>query len=189
MKKNNWAPARRPCSPKKRVSDKAEIQRMHLRASRTLWLLGALSRPKTPGRNGIVPQADRPAHQERVIKVDCFLKIGRIFTWYNPFRAQIRLRMHLRASRTLWLLGALSGPKTPGHNGIAPQARSPAHQKGKKMVNCFLKTMNFHLESLIWASDKADNAPQSIRTLWLLGAALAAADGPMCANLIQTWTP
>ena len=97
--------------------------RMHFRASRNLWLLGA------PGRNGIVPQADRSAHIERVKKVDCFLKTGRIFIWNNSFRAQIRLRMHLRASRTLWLLGAFTGP-----NGTAPPMRiSAAHQKkGKK---------------------------------------------------------
>ena len=31
---------------------------------RTLWLLGAFSGSQSPGRNGIVPQADRPAHQE-----------------------------------------------------------------------------------------------------------------------------
>ena len=76
--------------------------------------------------------------------------------------SQIRLRMQLRASRTLWLLGALTRPQTPGRNGIMPQADRPAHQERVKKVDCFLKTTNFHLESLIWASDKADNAPQRI---------------------------
>ena len=113
---------------------------MHLRTSRTLWLLGALRGSQTPGRNGIVPQADRPAHLERVKKVDCFLKTGRILIWNNSFRAQIRLRMHLRTSRTLWLMGALTRPQTPGRNGIVPQADRPAHLERVKKVDCFLKT-------------------------------------------------
>ena len=110
---------------------------MHLRASRTLWLLGAAQGPQTLDRIGSVPQANSPAHQE---KVNCFLKTGQIFICNNSFRAQIRLRMHLRASRTLWLLGALSGPQTLGRNGSVPQAASPAHQERVKRVICFLKT-------------------------------------------------
>ena len=117
--------------------------RMHLRVSRTLWLLGALSYPQTPGRDGIVPQADRPAHQERVKKLDCFLKTGRIFIWNNSFRAQIRLRMHLRASRTLWILGALSGPQTPSRNGTASRARNLAHQKRGKNGKLFSQNNKF----------------------------------------------
>ena len=102
-----------------------------------------------------MPQTDRPAHQERMKKVDCFLRTGRIFIWNNSFRAQIRLRMHLRASRTLWLLAAAQGApdsRPQWHCTTSAQPCTP------KMVNCFLKTTNFDLESLIWASGKADNA-------------------------------
>ena len=113
--------------------------RMHLRAFRTLWLLGAL----TSGRDGIVPQADRPAHQERVKRGDCFLKNKRIFIWNDSFRAQIRLRMHLRASRTLCLLVAFSGPQTPSRNVAAPPARSPAHQKRGKNGKLFSQNNRF----------------------------------------------
>ena len=113
---------------------RAQIRmRIHLRASTTLWLTGALSGPKTPGCNGSMPQADSLAHQERVKKVNDFLKMGTISIWNNSFRAQIWLRMHLRASRTLWLLGALSGPQTPVtmavHNG---QAALHNKRRGKK---------------------------------------------------------
>ena len=135
---------------------------MHLRASRTLWLLGPFSGPQNPGHNGIVPQAVRPAHQETVKKVDCFLKTGRIFI---SFRAQIRLRMHLRASRTLWLLGPLSGPQTPGHNGIVPQAVRPAHQETVKKVDCFLKTGRFFIS--FRAQIRLRMHLRASRTLWL----------------------
>ena len=153
-------------------SFRAQIrQRIHLRASRTLWFLGALSGPKTPGRNGSMPQADSLAHQERVGKVNDFLKTGRIFIWNNLFRAQIRLRIHLRASRTLWLLGAFSGPKTPGCNGSMPQADSLAHQERVGKVNDFLKTGRIS----IWNNSfRAQIRPRmhlrASRTLWLLGA-------------------
>ena len=102
---------------------------MHLRASRTLWL-------QTPGRNGSVLQANSPAHQERVEKVNDFLKTGRISIWNNSFRAQIRMRMHLRAPRTLWFLGAAPRPRPQWQCATV----SPVHQEKVKKVNCFLKT-------------------------------------------------
>ena len=118
-------------------SFRAQIRlRMHLRASKTFWLLGA----PDPRRNGSVPQANSPAHQERVEKVNDFLKTGRISIWKNLFRAQIRLRMHLRASRTLWLVGALSGPQTPAAMAVHTAKQPCTPKEGKKMVNCFLKT-------------------------------------------------
>ena len=75
----------RPDSPAHQKKGSQIRLRMHLRASRTLWILGALSGLQTPGRNGKVPQADRPAHQERVKKVECFLKTGRISIWNYSF--------------------------------------------------------------------------------------------------------
>ena len=111
-------------------SFRAQIRlRMHLRASRTLWL-------QTPGRNGSVLQANSPAHQERVEKVNDFLKTGRISIWNNSFRAQIRMRMHLRAPRTLWFLGAAPRPQPQWQCATV----SPVHQEKVKKVNCFLKT-------------------------------------------------
>ena len=56
----------RPDGPAHQEKGSQIRQRMHLRASRTLWLLGALSGPQTPSRDDCVPHADRPAHQERV---------------------------------------------------------------------------------------------------------------------------
>ena len=100
-----------------------------------------------------------PAHQVRVEKVNYFLKTGRISIWNNLFRAQIWLRIHLSASRTLWLLGALSGPQTPAamavHNGQAA-----LHTK-KREKNGELFSHN-RTNIIIWASDKVDNASQDI---------------------------
>ena len=89
--------------------------------------------------------------------------------------SHIRLRMHLRASRTLWLPEASSGSQTPGRNGTA-------YQKGGKLVNCSHKTERI----FVWNHSFGPRIRlimhlRASRTLWLLGAALVAADGPMCA--------
>ena len=107
---------------KKRVSEKAE------NASQSIYNPLASGCPQTPGRNGSVLQADSPAHQEKVKKVNCFLKTGRIFIWNYSFRAQIRLRMHLRASRTFW--GPCAAPRPQWQCTTGRQPCIP--KKGKK---------------------------------------------------------
>ena len=73
--------------------------RMHFRASRTLWFA-------TPSTMAV-------CHKEQGCgnKVNCFLRTEILFFWNHSFRSQIKLRMHLRASPTLWLLGALAAPR------------------------------------------------------------------------------
>ena len=59
--------------------------------------------------------------------------------------------------------GALSGPKTPGCNATGPQADGFAHPKRVKKGKLFSQNRNtFHLGSLIWVSDKTENASQSV---------------------------
>ena len=113
---------------------------MHLRASRTLWLPGgpAAHRPPAP----MAMCHSQLCTPRKGKKVNCFLKTGRIFIWNNSFRAQIKLRMHLRASRTLWLLG---DPDPPPQWQCA--IVSPAHQKRVKNGKLFsLNRTNF----IIW---------------------------------------
>ena len=85
------------------VSDKTE------NASQSIYnplASGALSSPQTPSPNGSAPRADGPAHQKKgKKKVNYFLETEILFIWNHSFRSQVRLRMHLRASSTLWLLG------------------------------------------------------------------------------------
>ena len=122
---------------------------MHLRTSRTFLLLGALSGPQTTTCNGSVPRADGPAHQKRVKKAFIFLKTEMLFHWRYSFGSRIRLRMHLRATITLWLLGGLQRPSDPHRNDSVPRASSPAHQK---RVNCFLKTERIFIwNHSLWA--------------------------------------
>ena len=112
----------------------------------------------------------------------------------HSFGSQIRLRLHLRASTTLWLLG----PPDPRHNGSAPQPDGPAHQEKGEKGQLFSENRNtFHLESLILGSDKVENAshehlessgfwrPPHPRMEWQC----ATSGRPPCANGIQTWTP
>ena len=173
--------------------------RINLRASTTLWLLGALSGPKTPGCNGSMPQADSLAHQERVKKVNDFRKMGTISIWNNSFRAQIWLRMHLRASRTLWLLGALSGPQTPAtmavHNGQAALHNKRRGKNGKlfsqNRTNIIIWNQSFgpqirlimHLRVSTTLSLLAETPHP--RPQWQC----ATGGWPLCDNGIRTWTP
>ena len=108
--------------------------------------------------------------------VNWFLKTEILFIWNHSIGSQIMLRMHLRVSRTLWPLGAFSGPYNPGHNATGPQADGLAHPKRVKKGKLFSQNRNtFHLGSLIWVSDKADNASQSIYN-------------PLASELLLMWS-
>ena len=131
-------------------------------------------------------------HTKKGENVYCFLKTGRIFIWNNSFRAQIRLRMHLRASRTLWLLGL---QWTPGCNGSAQQAGSPAHQiRGKNgklfsqnRTNFIICNHSFGPQIRVIMHLRASTT-LSLRAAPTPPAAMAVRQ-PLCTNGIRTLTP
>ena len=66
--------------------------------------------------------------------------------------------MHRRASRTLWPLGPQDPDVMPVFHG-----QTALHTKKGKKGKLFSQNRNtFRLESLIWVSDKAEIASQSI---------------------------
>ena len=116
--------------------------RMHLRASATLWLLGALSGPRPSSPNGSAPRADGLAHQKKSkIKGKLFSQNRNTFHLGSLIWVSDKAENASQSIYNPLASGALSGPQTPSHNGSVQRADGPAHQKkGKKKVNCFLKT-------------------------------------------------
>ena len=141
---------------------------MHLRASRTLWLLGALRDPQTHSVMA-VHHAQMALHTKKKGKL---LSQNRN-THLGPDKAENTISEHLQPSS----FAVRHRGRPPCANGecisehlepsdirgpTAPSTKAVRHRRmalhTKKGVKLFSQNRNtFHLESLVWVSDKAEN--------------------------------
>ena len=127
------------------VSDKVE------NASQSIYNPLAPGGPQTPAPMS-VRHGQRALHAKKGLKKEnCFLKTEILFIWNHSFGSQIWWRMHLRASRTLWLLGGLKRPPDLQRNVSAPRSKGPAlpkRVKRRKLFRVHLLTYTAYLAFL-----------------------------------------